>query len=202
MASRREFLQIGLAASALPIAGSTLSPEVLSASEGLAREPLYTVVFDERFPDSVTFGAEMRRLGAPTVGIAGDITDLWYRDLHARWKTGPVAIAGLTAHGPLFCLERLGWDHGMRVVFRADHRYVANGCIEHALAGPAVMLRQAADLVTGAPEWATLVAHVVARCPQSRVQASTTTIVTPVTRPVDQEAEPLISWVIAPRPRA
>jgi hypothetical protein len=41
--------------------------------------------------------------------------------LRAAWTKQPVAIAGLTAHGPLFCLERLAWDHGMRVVFRAEH---------------------------------------------------------------------------------
>jgi hypothetical protein len=26
----------------------------------------------------------------------------------------------LTAHGPLFCLERLAWDHGMRVIARVE----------------------------------------------------------------------------------
>ena len=53
-------------------------------------------------------------------GIRGDITDLWFHDLDPQWKKQPVAIAGLTAHGPLFCLERLAWDHGMRVVSRVE----------------------------------------------------------------------------------
>jgi hypothetical protein len=80
----------------------------------------YKVVVDQRFPASVAFGAEMTRLGAPVHSTQGDITDLWFHDLDLRWQQGPVAIAGLTAHGPLFCLERLAWDRGMRVVLRTE----------------------------------------------------------------------------------
>jgi hypothetical protein len=87
----------------------------------------YKVVVDRRFPDSVAFGAEMTRLGAPVHTMQGDITDLWYHDLDRRWRQGPVAIAGMTAHGPLFCLERLAWDHGMRVVLRTEHPPAADG---------------------------------------------------------------------------
>jgi hypothetical protein len=49
--------------------------------------------------------------------IRGDITDLWFHDLDLRWKQGPAPIAGLTTHGPLFCLERLAWGKGI-----VDHR--------------------------------------------------------------------------------
>ena len=117
MASRREFLQAGLAASVLPIAASARE----SAPEALdKRSSFYKVVFDERFPASVAFAGEMKKRGVPVHGIQGDITDLWFYDLYYRCKQGPAAIAGLTAHGALFCLERLAWDHGMRVVYRAD----------------------------------------------------------------------------------
>lgn len=115
MASRREFLQAGIAASLLPVAASA----AVSASEGT--EPhcaFYKVIFDQRFPASVAFGEEWKARGAAVHVIRGDITDLWFHDLDLRWKQGPVAIAGLTAHGPLFCLERLAWDHRMRVVSR------------------------------------------------------------------------------------
>jgi hypothetical protein len=78
------------------------------------------VIFDKRFPASVAFGEKWKAGGAPVHGIRGDITDLWFHDLDAQWKKQPVAIAGLTAHGPLFCLERLAWDHGMRVVSRVE----------------------------------------------------------------------------------
>jgi hypothetical protein len=199
MASRREFLQFGIAASALPMAGTALSPDLLTSADEFPRAPLYKVVFDERFPDSVAFGGEVKRLGVPVHGIRGDITDFWLRDLDIRWKKGPVAIAGLTAHGPLFCLERLSWDHRMRVVFCAEHRHLADGRIEHAISGPDVMLRQAAALVAGGPNWAAHIARVVTYCPASRCQASKTTIIAPLSTATHlDDQDPLISWVIAP----
>lgn len=117
MASRREFLQAGMAASLLPIAvaGSTLA--VSEHADGVA---FYKVIFDERFPASVTFGELWKARGAAVHSIRGDITDLWFHDLDLQWKKQPVAIAGLTAHGPLFCLERLAWNHAMRVVSRVE----------------------------------------------------------------------------------
>ena len=111
MASRREFLQAGIAACMLPIAGTAGTPSLR----------LYKVIFDQRFPSSREFAEEARSLGLSLHAIEGDITDLWFHDLSLRWKQEPAAIAGLTAHGPLFCLERLAWDHGMRVVHRASH---------------------------------------------------------------------------------
>lgn len=198
MASRREFLQFGIAASALPITGAGgLSSDLLTSNEP-ARTPLYKVVFDERFPDSVAFGIEMKRLGVPAHGINGDITDFWLRDLDPRWKRGPVAIAGLTAHGPVFCLERLSWDHHLRVVFSAEHRSLGDGRIEHTISGPDIMLRHAAELVAGGPNWGTLIARVVTHCPPDRSQISKTTIITPLATATDDEQEPLMSWVIAP----
>ncbi len=83
--------------------------------------PFYKVIFDHRFQASREFGGEMEKLGAKVHGIHGDITDLWFHDLYHRWKEGPAPIAGMTAHGPLFCLERLAWDRGMRVLSRTEH---------------------------------------------------------------------------------
>lgn len=124
MASRREFLQVGLAASLLPAAASTVQagPEIFGPPL-----PFYKVIFDERFPSSVAFGSEWKARGAMVHPIRGDITDLWFHDLDLQWKKRPVPIAGLTAHGPLFCLERLAWDHGMRVVSRVEQSETYDG---------------------------------------------------------------------------
>ncbi len=112
MATRREFLQAGIAASLLPA--------VVSAKAADPAHSFYKVIFDERFPASVAFGEEWKARGAAVHAIRGDITDLWFHDLDLQWKKQPVPIAGLTAHGPLFCLERLAWDHGMRVMSRVE----------------------------------------------------------------------------------
>jgi hypothetical protein len=118
MTSRREFLHAGIAASLFPIAaGAKLAP-----NERDGRAGFYKVIFDQRFPASVAFGAEWKARGAAVHAIHGDITDLWFHDLDPQWKRQPVPIAGLTAHGPLFCLERIAWDHGMRVVSRVEQK--------------------------------------------------------------------------------
>ena len=113
MGSRREFLQAGIAASLLPIAG-------LASATETSPVPFYKIIVDQRFSTSAEFGVEWRARGAAVHAIRGDITDLWFHDLDLQWKKRPVPIAGLTAHGPLFCLERLAWDHGMRVVSRIE----------------------------------------------------------------------------------
>lgn len=82
MAHRREFLKAGL-----------------------------RVIFDEQFSACRAFAAEATRAGAPIQAIRGDITNLWFDDLHRRWQDGPAAVAGLTGYGALFCLEQLAWDH-------------------------------------------------------------------------------------------
>jgi len=119
MASRREFLQAGIAASVLPMAVAGANPAPGKRDHAA---DFYKVIFDERFPPSVAFGAEWKARGAAVHAIRGDITDLWFHDLDQQWKKQPVPIAGLTAHGPLFCLERIAWDHGMRVVSRVEQK--------------------------------------------------------------------------------
>jgi hypothetical protein len=198
MASRREFLQVGVAALALPISACAASKPSASALAGeSAPAKLYKVIYDERHASSRAFAAEVARLGAPVHAIKGDITDLWFRDLDARWKKQPVAIAGLTEHGALFCLERLSWDHGMRVVYRADHTYRADGYMEHEFSGSERMLREAVDLSSSGPDWSARVASLLTRCPAARAQASKLTVVTPAARQAG-DPEHLVSWVIAP----
>jgi hypothetical protein len=207
MASRREFLQAGLASLALPIsAHATFSSGIFPLPDEPSPTPLYKVVYDERFAASRAFASEAKSLHATVHGIQGDITDLWFNDLYARWRQGPAAIAGLTAHGALFCLERLAWDQQMRVVFRAEHRYRGDGHIEHRLAVPESMTRQAALWSDRGPDWASSMANLITGCPgglsPSQAQALKMKIVAPVGRSADHPSELLISWVIAPVVRA
>ena len=114
MANRRELIKAGLAASILPID--------LIAREARAQAPLaiHRAIYDERFDAGRTFAAQARQRGWAVRAIRGDVTDLWFNDLALRWKQGPAPIAGLTAKNSLFCLERLAWDAGMRVVSRTE----------------------------------------------------------------------------------
>jgi hypothetical protein len=116
MTNRREFLKAGLVASALPaVAGAELAGVLAGPAV-----PLYKVLYDTRFAASAAFARRAEARGIAVYAMAGDMTRFWYDDLYHRWRQGPAAIAGLTAHGPLFCLERLAWEQRMRVVYRSS----------------------------------------------------------------------------------
>ena len=123
MTDRRQFLTLGLAASALPL----VVPRVLDAALPVLEAPstesiaVYKVLYDVRFPASVAFARRAVARGVAVHAMEGDVTQFWYDDLYHRWRQGAAAIAGLTAYGALFCLERLAWDQRMRVVSRTEH---------------------------------------------------------------------------------
>ena len=143
MINRRRFVQHGVAGSVtalvggIPVLAGAATSEFSRATAGLLgdgllrdnRFKLHVAIFDRRFAAGRRFARSSATRGIATRPIAGDVTSLWYSELHPLWNTGnkdrsvqyPVAIAGLTTYGPLFCLERLAWDHGMRVLHRQEH---------------------------------------------------------------------------------
>jgi hypothetical protein len=192
MTSRRAFLKIGLAASALPAA----APADDAASDAV---PLYKVLYDTRFPASVAFARRASARGLAVQAMHGDMTAFWYHDLYHRWRKEAAAIAGLTAHGALFCLERLAWEQRMRVVFRGRHSPTAAGGVVHELEGPPALLHTAVRATADAG-WAGALADVVASCPRRRSTQGAATGLTARARTVP-ESEALFSWVIAPAAR-
>ncbi len=198
MTNRREFLQIGIAATAWPIASRTALGATPTGT--IPRVKLYKAVYDTRFPESIAFGKQIAAEGVATHPFSADITPFWFSELDAQWRDTPVAVAGLTTHGPLFCLEQLGWQHGMRVVFRAEHRTGEDGLVEHTLTGPASMVRGTNGL-SDARNWAARMATITARCPTGRSELAKTTIRGQSPGPARADDDPLISWIIAPAAR-
>jgi hypothetical protein len=124
MINRRQVLQSGLAATSIPLVTAvSLAPLQSAHAKVLAQPALFKVLFDQRFAVSREFGRHAQWRGLNAQGFNGDITQVWYQDLYPRWQRGPAAIAGVTAHGALFCLERLAWDVGMRVTVREEESY-------------------------------------------------------------------------------
>jgi hypothetical protein len=139
MTSRRTFLHASVAvAAAGTLGGVVASPRfTVKAPAAEQRTPLalHAVVVDQRFNESVEFGSQLALLGAQIYSMHGDVTDVWYSRLYPLWKTGGVAVAGLTGSGVLFCLERLAWDHKLRVVYRGSHQRIAVNRVAHAVLG-------------------------------------------------------------------
>ena len=79
MTSRREFLQVGLAAaSAWPLASQVAQASNV-AIQGAPALPLYKVVYDARFSQSVSFAQRAEQIGMVAHAIEGDMTRLWCR---------------------------------------------------------------------------------------------------------------------------
>ena len=197
MTNRREFLQIGITASAWPLASGAVRAAVAESSESSC-VPLYKVIYDQRLAASREFANRSRQLGLATHAIEGDMTKFWYDDLYHQWKQGPMAIAGLTTHGPLFCFEQLARDFGVRVVFRAEHRPGADHRIAHELNGPLTMLDESLALNGDNRRWGACMADVVAQCPEGRNEIATVAaLTTEAAQEFGPDVEALYTWVIA-----
>jgi hypothetical protein len=122
MTTRRQFVQSGLVLAAAPLVPfAVLAPAV--AAPGIA---LDRFVYDARFAAAESFAAAAGRRGVPLAAFAGDLTELWYRDLDLAWRRRPETIGGATTTHGLFVLETLALDRRMRVVARED-RGLVNG---------------------------------------------------------------------------
>jgi len=117
--NRREFLQMSLVSSTLPlIAGEQREASFYNSVERLR---VHDVIVEMSSPLALAFRAEAIELGLEAHGIHDDITDLWYHKLDRQWKSAPATLAGITLPSSLFCLEMLARDYGMCVQFRALH---------------------------------------------------------------------------------
>lgn len=189
MTDRRRFLQTAAVLSAAPFAGR------IAFADGRPALALDALVVDERHSQAREFATRARSLGAPVRPIAGDITHLWRDELLARWQSRPGAIAGLTERPALFLLERLGWDHDLRVVFQAEHAVNGRG-FRHTLkrSGDSAL---AAELAAAGQAWPAVLAETfVMAAPAPARDYRPTDAALAATR---DEATALYSWIIAPR---
>jgi hypothetical protein len=230
MTNRREFLQTGIAASALPLSISALlSPAAAEAGGAVQPVSLYKAIFDGRYAEGHAFAREIARFRVPAHSLElGDVTEI-YDELDVLWRREPVAVAGLTQFGPLFVLERLARERDMRVALRVAHQVRANGTLAHVVAAHPETVALAEQLSSRALEWPTIMAALASHCRPHGTAPTESTILTSGDKPVllqepgAQVPEsiihyympgslqvghavpldgPLYSWVITPVPRA
>jgi hypothetical protein len=190
MSNRREFMQMSLAASVLPVLAA---PGV--APKPHDREAAWGVVVEAASPLAALFRVEASRLGLPVWEIHDDITDLWNQELWLRWKQGPHILAGVTLSTSLFCLETLARDHQMRVWFRAEHHRLRSGGVEHVVSGTPRMVEEVSML---GENWGVGFARFAAALPISGSQQVERRVLTRAS-PESTEPDPMVSWIIAPR---
>ena len=195
MRNRREFLQISLASSALPL----IAGEQREASfhDRINREPLHDVIVEMSSPLALAFRAAAVELGLEAHGIHDDITDLWYNKLDRQWRSTPTTLAGITFSTSLFCLDMFARDYGMCVRFQALHNETANGRAQHVISGCGHLVEQAAALDG---EWGPAFARFATAVPLAKSSEVQQKIVETAVL-LSEEPGPMVSWIIAPRLR-
>jgi hypothetical protein len=208
--NRRRFVNSGILASAAVVSGIARSaadeaPASFTARQDLAAH-LDLALFDSRFRCCRAFADALARRSVATAAFNGDVTHVWYTKLDPAWRVRPMRIAGMTTEGALFCLERLAWDHGMRVVYRGSHRPQSDGSTDHVLEASARQPQGLAQRHGTAEGWPSDVVSLISRLsdplPISPAQHAGIEQHRFRSRPgrnrTDLDA-PLFSWVIAPR---
>jgi len=234
--SRRRFVQHAAVVASLAAAPAGGLPVFCGASaatrDGSAVLPdanrlkLYVALFDRRFAAARLFARAIGSHAIPLRAIDADVTDLWFSELHPGWKLHSLPVAGLTTYGPLFCLERLAWDHGMRVVHRTKHLAIRDDAIAavpntrgrpskraatelwaaDAAAAIAGFPRSRARLAAASPAETAFAGAAVpvsaAGIPVAETAAVSASVTGEALRPgAGPEGALLYSWIIAPRVR-
>jgi hypothetical protein len=192
MANRRDLLKAGALLPAASLAAAPLGRALGAPGQSLSLERF---VFDVRFAESGAIAEHVERLGVPLAPIADDLMTLWYDELDLKWRTAPMALAGVTLADALFVLETFALDRGMHVVYRGEHGLVEDGRIIHRLAGPATLLEQLSPL--SAP-WEAALAKALTECPLGVPETARSELRTDGAA-LSLRDMPLYSWIIAPR---
>jgi len=196
MANRRKLLQVALAISVAPLfdAAALLFPGVLPANGVEGPSLVDGFIVDNRFIESVEAARSAGRRGRALYEVDGDVTDLWYRCLDARWRERPGALAGITGEDVLFVLENLASDRRLGMAYRGCHAPPREGTVQHTLSGPATFVDGAAAAI-GTDSWSYFVGDGLAGWRSRRELAKTVTTKEPAR--FERRAN-LMSWVVVP----
>jgi hypothetical protein len=192
MPDRREFIRGTIAV--------TAAVAVLRAGFAAAnrRQPLFRVLYDRYTSEGISFGAEAARQGVPISATGSDLGGVWMHEIEPRWQREPVAIAGLTAGAPLFCLEYLARDYGVELVYRIEHAPVEGGRVQHTVTGPGGLSGRVDALAAAGDQWPAVAAALAAEFP-AVLPARPAIPLLDLAERTDRAAEPFYSWLLAPR---
>ena len=208
MPTRREFIQRGAILPALAAFGPTAHLAYAEGADGTRdirqwAHRTFRILFDDSSDEGAAFGARARRLGAAVLPVRPALGTVWMNVIEPHLKREPTALAGLIDGPSLFCLELLGRDYGMGIVYRVEHATTAAGRVRHSVTGaqPLAGWPSWKDRLDAAGDrWSALAADLALTCPATlRPDARVELLdLAPRREAIDRT---LYSWVIAPTGR-
>jgi hypothetical protein len=156
------------------------------------------VIFDRTLREGLAFGAAAERSGAHVEALGADLGSYWMSTLEPLLKRGPLTLAGFTAGAPLFCLELLCRDYGLRTVYRIEHVPAADERVRHALTGDSALAAWTHRLASAGADWPSAAAAVATDAFRRSPPAPGIELID--LRAHERSAQSLFSWMIAPLP--
>jgi hypothetical protein len=222
MPNRREFLQTGAAVSAMAVNGVIASgASAVGAAHPMA---LGRALYDDRYAEGRRFAAVVSAQGIATRTLDGGDITRFFGELEQLWRREPFAVAGFTQFGPMFVVEWLALELGMKIAMRIEHCASSTGALAHRFFGPRETLELAAGSDALHADWPGLTATLACRVCGDDSEWRTGELITPEWNPprlpssagtasfihyYTPQAEqrgygpaldgPLHSWVVAPR---
>jgi hypothetical protein len=209
---RRQFIEAGLSGSIAAALARAVPVNVGSKASG-PRPPERVALYDGRYFDCREFAVALQDHRACAHALLWSSADVRNTNVSLHWASKPVAIAGLIAHAPHFCLQRLALSRGMRVLYEGVHHPLPRGRVEHAISAPPQQSEWARSdwNLAHAASWATSIAELIARIGRLHAGAPGFTdqeapfvrsapLVRYVSRshsPLRESGQPLHSWLIA-----
>jgi len=194
MPSRRNFIKSTVGLSVLPLVGHAMP---LAAPGGEPYTMPFRMVFDTSLPAGRAFGEEAAARGGAVIGDTGDWTRVWLKEIDAQWRREPVAVAGLTPHGPMFMFEQLARRHGMRLVFSAELVRRPAGEAGLTARGWPTLLSEVPTTIEDEIDWARRMAAHLTRIPYAQTPLQLATMQVGRVRPSPAD-DPVYAWAIAP----
>jgi hypothetical protein len=162
MPNRREFLHTGAAVSAIAANGI-----LVRGAEAIGARPRFALgcaIYDDRYTEGRRFAAVVGAKGVATRALDdGDITSFWCEELEGRLRRERLGVAGFTQFGPMFVVERLAAERGMRLALRVEHRSAAEGTLTHIFSTPRETLELAEGFEALRADWPALMATLACR---------------------------------------
>lgn len=117
MLNRRIFLKTSTAALT---AIASINPSLAKTISEKRQHTIDTVIYDERFVDSLAFADDAAKQGAVTVGIGEDLNEGCYLELLEKFKSQNSVVAGVTTEPVASYIKAIARDSAYQQIHKSE----------------------------------------------------------------------------------